>query len=1243
MSWSRPAAVSVLIFLLSLAVPAQAQVSEVFPYEAVSVFGANNERDVNAESCDLVLGCFNRSGELCADHPDQACELATIPAGRCATGPNYENVWPSKSGECEGTVGYFERGPWVSTGIQEVSVGGVPCLTDAYRAALVDFSKDPSRDSAQIDALETVNGPSSMCPGNGICAHMRCKVVSVDTGVVACRSNTDCTARADDECLQANDNTGNCQVFDLMPSFCVNNPDVPCGVDADCPETCLYGPFDGDPCIDSVTDCGASDAYCDGGTNHNQTCIVREHCPGGTCVRPVCANLDPCSATGNDWELGVCGIWGRCSDGDPDLLVGGLGTAVCRDFVLSSGRVDGTTDCGRNAGSEDFGSPRYVSENPALLTPQRDPKNDFVPSGAIRRIRSTAAVAVQTAADATANSLGIRAVRILGDSVWQDAAFNSWEENGTMDRIRLQVPCNPPGVWETQLPVEGNCSNDPETFCVEDDDCPSGTCENLFFCHERRDPNNPALGPALDSVGFLWQRDIVDHEPVPAALQDRWSTDPIQPTCPPLCGTAYDHTTFESEAITNVGLQDRASGIQLALDSLKGRRAGAGDFLTLDAASIMEWIHFGTVRCQLGGQDPNDLVNLGTCSQSNVPCDPDNPVACAPVLTCQACGGRLIRPGDPLAATKGLNLHALPIGYDDHGFDARALLGNRRLGVQNGHASARQIPLFVVGTTGAAAAVFMDNPPCNPRQDRCRLGETPGQLPGEVGIPEQEPGGVGIGTGGTFAAGQHFAHGGTNRSGHDVSWPPENLPGPGVVPYVRAGSFGVGADGIPGCMAQNRTPGRTHVCKKRLSRGVELGQSDPLSTKAKWGFCVPPDPNDTPWAPAPPPACQKGTEFFDCKTPFGFDTFCSVDPNSLGFNTGADDIEILTPVEDPNTLVEGVQARFRVPNPSAPAPTLHWVSATAVRDLDTIPLDVDNEDIVQKTDTTLCPIDTQTGLFECFSEADCDDWDGDRVCDDLDNCPFFPNPGQEDSGRVGTAIADGIGDACQCGDVTGDGVANSLDATAITRCSIGFAVPPSFCNSELCDVTGDGNCDSLDATMIKRAALGLPAPLFGQNCAPAIPCSDAGGDMDGDGVCDDDDNCRFVANSGQEDCCTPGNSSISNPDGIGDACQCGDVTGDGQANSFDSSMIIRRALGLEAPLFNVPGNCDVTGEGDCNSFDATVIKGIGGPFPGWPPSINHCPNFVGPIVCGANICPPGEVCCNSLLGTCRPPGEPCLS
>ncbi|MFQ5699257.1 MAG: hypothetical protein ACE5IL_13350 [Myxococcota bacterium] len=59
-------------------------------------------------------------------------------------------------------------------------------------------------------------------------------------------------------------------------------------------------------------------------------------------------------------------------------------------------------------------------------------------------------------------------------------------------------------------------------------------------------------------------------------------------------------------------------------------------------------------------------------------------------------------------------------------------------------------------------------------------------------------------------------------------------------------------------------------------------------------------------------------------------------------------------------------------------------------------------------------------------------------CDD--NCRVSPNPGQDDHGGVGTSVADGIGDACQCGDNSGDGIVNVTDRVILAR-ALGGAAP----------------------------------------------------------------------------------------------------------------------------------------------------------------------------------------------------------
>lgn len=106
-------------------------------------------------------------------------------------------------------------------------------------------------------------------------------------------------------------------------------------------------------------------------------------------------------------------------------------------------------------------------------------------------------------------------------------------------------------------------------------------------------------------------------------------------------------------------------------------------------------------------------------------------------------------------------------------------------------------------------------------------------------------------------------------------------------------------------------------------------------------------------------------------------------------------------------------------------------------------------------------------------------------CDD--NCPYAANPGQEDLGGLGVlAPPDGIGDACQCGDVSGDGRVTSADGVIIVRA---LMTPPLavMAQPEHCDVGGSLGCTTADSAIVMRALLTPPAATIFQQCDPAQP------------------------------------------------------------------------------------------------------------------------------------------------------------
>jgi formylglycine-generating enzyme required for sulfatase activity len=133
------------------------------------------------------------------------------------------------------------------------------------------------------------------------------------------------------------------------------------------------------------------------------------------------------------------------------------------------------------------------------------------------------------------------------------------------------------------------------------------------------------------------------------------------------------------------------------------------------------------------------------------------------------------------------------------------------------------------------------------------------------------------------------------------------------------------------------------------------------------------------------------------------------------------------------------------------------------------------------------PVVQNNGIgFRVASLPEADD-DGDGVPNSADNCRFVANANQTDTGGIGGGSPpDGVGDACECGDVNGDGAVTLVDAVIVQR---SLLQPPTatLAHPELCDVGGSAGCSLADAVIIRRALLVPPTATIQQVCPPAKP------------------------------------------------------------------------------------------------------------------------------------------------------------
>ncbi|MBW2732234.1 MAG: thrombospondin type 3 repeat-containing protein [Deltaproteobacteria bacterium] len=183
-----------------------------------------------------------------------------------------------------------------------------------------------------------------------------------------------------------------------------------------------------------------------------------------------------------------------------------------------------------------------------------------------------------------------------------------------------------------------------------------------------------------------------------------------------------------------------------------------------------------------------------------------------------------------------------------------------------------------------------------------------------------------------------------------------------------------------------------------------------------------------------------------------------------------------------------------------------------------------------------------TDLGDTYQYAD--DYDNDGWEDDVDNCAFVTNQGQEDGD------GDGIGDSCD--NCPGAFNAEQIDSDGDSQ-------------GDACDADDDN--DGLDDADDNCVTVANPLQNNTDNDGEGDACD---GDDDDDGVLDIEDNCPRVANPDQLD---------SAPNTYGDACD-DDMDKDNILDAKDNCPTVANRDQLDGDLDGKGDSCDADMDGD---------------------------------------------------------------